>query len=990
MVAAGPYPVDLDAGSSYPPISMSAGCPVAATQAVPQRTAAALGGAEQPLQQQIAVGYCHGFGGAQGAAAAPRLGGACGTNAAGGHAPVFGAALTAGAPAVQTSPGAAAVMLAEMGAELRAANDVRGAVAKYCEALRLNPDLYVARLSLGQLCLEAGDVQGAQEHMERAYRLEPNSADAIGGLGAVFSARGDLDTAVQWYRAAANLRLDCQATQSNLVTTLVSLGLQVQAQDHKRAIKLYQEALVYCPTNSNAYYNLAALYAEQRKHQKALMNYNLAVHFNPHCAEAYNNMGVIYKEQDNLERALRCYYAALQCNPRFTQTLNNLGVLLATAGRLQEALHYLTRAVEVAPNYAEAFNNLGWLFWDRGDLAQALRMYEKCIELSPTAKNPGQNRLLALNYLPDMPPNLVYEAHRAWGERFCREVGAPFDTWPWLNPSADAERRLRIAFISPDFFHHSVSFFIHCVLDHRTPELFDVFLYSNGAREDDKTELFKQSVGEARWRKVLGVGAHEVAKMLRDDCIDILVDLAGHTANNRLDVMALKPAPLQFTWIGYNNSTGLGAIDYRITDGVVDPVNTEQEFVEELVRIPGCFLCYTPPAVIPDVGPLPAFRNGSVTFGSFSCLAKISAPCVALWARVLNETPGSRLLVKNKGFYAREVQVHFTNLMRAHGIHENRLKLLALAPTSFDHLNIYNEVDIALDTFPYVNTTTTCETLLMGVPVVTLTGNTHGHRVGETLCKTVGLPESVAKTQDEYVQKACSLASDLVKLSALRQGLRQRLLASPLCDGPGFVKGKVEPLFRAKWRLLCEGRPPSVQHFKSAEPPHPLAPGHFGMMPRVAAPPQGTSPAPLVNLPPTLDSQGSLPFPGTAGVTSHSAATMVHGASRLQANVAPIQLAGTVEAAGEAKDAAGGAGVGYSSPQAPCGVLPVLPLAAAANGGSGGCVADAGTWRQTDAQTQLFQGQFHVSSGRGFFVHGGMPSDWNRVRPVMHPMCIRA
>jgi len=453
-----------------------------------------------------------------------------------------------------------------------------------------------------------------------------------------------------------------------------------------------------------------------------------------------------------------------------------------------------------------------------------LRMYERCIELSPSSKNPSQNRLLALNYLHDVSPTQVFEAHRAWGERFSAELGPEYVDW--LCPRV-AHRRLRIGYISPDFFHHSVSFFAHCLLEHRNREQFEVILYSNTSREDDKTELFKSMVPEGNWKQIVGRTAHEVASMIREDRIDILIELAGHTANNRLDVVALKPAPVQFTYVGYNNTTGLKAVDYRITDAKVDPPNTEQQFTEELVRLPGCFLCYTPPARIPEVESLPALREGFVTFGSFSCLAKISAPCVALWARILREVPGSRLLVKNKGFYSPDVQAQFTNQFRSHGIAEHRLKLLSLAPTSFEHLKVYNEVDIALDTFPYANTTTTCETMLMGVPPICLTGKTHGSRVGVTLLNAIGLSEFVSENQDEYVQKAKGLASDLQTLSMLRQNMRRVLMSSTLCDGPSFMRDKFEPVLREKWHYYCEGRPPSTQVFNCAEPPDPLAPGPF-------------------------------------------------------------------------------------------------------------------------------------------------------------------
>lgn len=814
-------------------------------------------------------------------------------------------------------PLASAAALADLGMRLKAAGDWRGAGERYYEALRHDPTLYAAQYNLGALFLAAGDLQRALEHTERAYTAEPRSADAMHNLGEIYRGQGNFHTAVQWYRAALRVAPNCDTTHSNLSLSLVSLGLQIKPTDPKGAIKCYQEALVHCPTSASAYYNLGVSYAELRKTGKALVNYSLAVHFNPRCAEAYNNMGVIYKEQENLEKSLKCYHAALQCNPRFAQTLNNLGVAYTTTGHLTEALEYLSRAVAVAPTYAEAYNNLGWLFWDHGDMAQALRMYERCIELSPSSKNPSQNRLLALNYLHDVSPERVFEAHKAWGERFSNELGLPFTEW---HVTRNSRRKLRIGYISPDFFQHSVSFFAQALLEHRTQDMFDVILYSNTTREDDKTELFKTMVPEGCWRKIVGQTAHEVANMIREDRIDILVELAGHTANNRLDVIALKPAPVQITYIGYNNTTGLGAVDYRITDAVVDPLDTEQPFSEELIRLPGCFLCYTPPARYPDVDQLPALREGFITFGSFSCLAKIGQPCIALWARVLREVPGSRLLVKNKGFYSAEVQANFVSQMKSHGIPEHRLKLMSLAPTSFEHLRIYNEVDIALDTFPYSNTTTTCETLLMGVPAVCLAGNTHGSRVGVTLLTAVGLSDLIASSKDEYVHKAKGLASDLTMLANLRQSLRPMLFASTLCDGQGFVKDKYEPALRERWQAFCDGRPPSVQTFSGPAPPDPLAPGPFAPPLPLGAPVTGTAPAqapvlavaPQSPSPPPAAAVGAVPAGAGANALQMNGAAAVplaQCAPQLQAPPAAIGGALTMPVAnGAAAAMANGAG----------------------------------------------------------------------------------
>jgi len=709
-------------------------------------------------------------------------------------------------------------------------------------------DLYATHLSLGIQCVQRGDWLAARAHAEQAYALDPQQVDTFYLLGAISRVEGDLIRAVQWYRSILLMKPDCQVSQAQTVALLMTLGLQVKDSAPWTAIQYFQEASAVNPLDSQPWYNLGVTYAEVNKTEEALKAYARALQFNPNCAEAHNNMGVIYKSKDDLDSALRCYQAAVQANPRFTMALNNIGVVLVMIGRLQHALGYLSYAAEVDPAWADTYNNLGWLFWDQGDLEQALRMYEHCIALSPSSKNPPQNRLQALNYLPSVPIQLVFEAHVAWAERFSAEVGRAHTSWPNLEflhayQLKQLGRRLRIGYMSPDFFHHSVSYFAHCLLEHFDKEDFDVFLYCSTVREDDKTELFKSLVGPSRYRKVLHRPAAEAAEMIRADGIHILIDLAGHTANNRLDVMALKPAPVQFTWIGYNNTTGMGAIDYRVTDAVVDPPNTEQQFAEELVRLPGCFLCYTPAARIPDVRELAALQTGVVTFGSFSCLAKVSDPCVALWARVLHAVPGSRLLVKNKGFHSADVQSHFRLRFARLGIAEHRLLLHALTPSSFDHLDLYNQVDIALDTFPYTNTTTTCETLLMGVPLITLTGPTHGFRVGETLLTAVGLPELIARSEEEFLCKAALLATDLHTLASMRRTMRQRLLSSPLCDGLTYVRHHVEPMFRQKWNLLCDGRPPSMQQHRTEHPPHALAPCRFASPLTAAEPIAGSTAA---------------------------------------------------------------------------------------------------------------------------------------------------
>jgi protein O-GlcNAc transferase len=305
------------------------------------------------------------------------------------------------------------------------------------------------------------------------------------------------------------------------------------------------------------------------------------------------------------------------------------------------------------------------------------------------------------------------------------------------------------------------------------------------------------------WRNISDISDEKVAEIIRNDKIDICVDLAGHTAYNRILVFARKPAPLQVTWIGYPNTTGLSAMDYRIVDNFTDPVGTTEQFhTETLIRLPHSFLCYFPNYETPKVKSLPALENGHITFGSFNVLQKISSEVIQLWSEILKKIPDSRLLIKAKGLSNNTTRKYVLSRFLQHGIPEGRLNLLSFTPTFKEHIEIYNRVDIILDTFPYNGTTNTCEALWMGLPVITLEGKTHVSRVGVSLLTNVGLPEYIAKTQDKYIEKAVELAKDIEKLQMLRKSLRDKMIKSPLTNAKQFT-AHLEDCYRKMWKTWC-------------------------------------------------------------------------------------------------------------------------------------------------------------------------------------------
>jgi len=453
----------------------------------------------------------------------------------------------------------------------------------------------------------------------------------------------------------------------------------------------------------------------------------------------------------------------------------------------------------------DAWNNLGVLYRDTGDVPEALASYVKAVALQPDVRNASQNFLLGLNYVRGGEEAAVCEAHASWGDHFASGLERlPARAGGRSSPGG----RLTVGYVSPDLYLHSVSYFAEAPLRWHDPARVRVVVYSVTPRPDAKTALLREAVerahGAGAWRDAAALTDDALAARVREDGVDVLVELTGHTAHNRLGVMARRPAPVQVTWIGYPNSTGLREVDYRLTDAECDPEDTSQTFVEELVRLPGCFLCYTPAADAPPVARLPALSSGFVTFGSFNALAKVTPAVRSLWARVLRAVPGSRLLVKAKPFVCDAIRGRFVQQMEQEGVDPARVDLLPQQALTRDHLASYSTMDVSLDTFPYAGTTTTCESLFMGVPCLTLGGKCHAHNVGVSLMKAVGLDEFVARSEDDYVRVAQEVAADLSGLGRLREGLRGAMLASPLCDAPRFVRG-LEETYEALWARRDEG-----------------------------------------------------------------------------------------------------------------------------------------------------------------------------------------
>lgn len=705
-----------------------------------------------------------------------------------------------------------AIVLTDLGTSLKLAGNTQDGIQKYYEALKIDPHYAPAYYNLGVVYSELMQYDTALGCYEKAALERPMYAEAYCNMGVIYKNRGDLESAIACYERCLAVSPNFEIAKNNMAIALTDLGTKVKLDgDINQGVAYYKKALYYNWHYADAMYNLGVAYGEMLKFDAAIVFYELAFHFNPHCAEACNNLGVIYKDRDNLDKAVECYQMALSIKPSFSQSLNNLGVVYTVQGKMDAAAEMIEKAIAANPTYAEAYNNLGVLYRDAGSISLAIDAYEQCLKIDPDSRNAGQNRLLAMNYINEGHDDKLFEAHRDWGKRFMK-LYSQFTSW---DNTKDAERPLVIGYVSPDYFTHSVSYFIEAPLVYHDYQNYKVVVYSAVVKADAKTIRFREKVMKKGgiWRDIYGIDEKKVAAIVREDKIDILVELTGHTANNKLGMMACRPAPIQVTWIGYPNTTGLPTIDYRITDSLADPPETKQKHIEELVRLPECFLCYMPSPEAGPVSPTPALSNGFITFGSFNNLAKITPKVLQVWARILCAVPNSRLVVKCKPFCCDSVRHRFLSTLEHLGLESLRVDLLPLILLNHDHMQAYSLMDISLDTFPYAGTTTTCESLYMGVPCVTMAGSVHAHNVGVSLLTKVGLKHLIAKNEDEYVQLALQLASDVTALSNLRMSLRDLMSKSPVCDGQNFTLG-LESTYRNMWHRYCKGDVPSLKRME--------------------------------------------------------------------------------------------------------------------------------------------------------------------------------
>lgn len=654
-------------------------------------------------------------------------------------------------PLVVLDPLAQSIAQRKRGNVFLGHGELHKAVECYRQAVDTDPDSVDAHTSLGFALKELGEYEAAHQALARATQLKPDSFDAIYLLGQTFNELRQFDKAVQHFEKAIALQPAFEALYGELSQALLETRALARARDVIRV------GIQHFPENPMFHFHLGNLHSFLEEWPQAANCYGAASRLDPNLIQVQNNLGRALRHQGRLLEAESCYRAALVVEPDSDVYLSNLGGILVAQGRLSEAITCFRGAIERNPQSMEAHGNL----------------------------------LYALSVDPETSNDDYFRTTLAFGDTLTRTAGEPFTDW-LVSRNAHAVRKLRVGLVSGKLCNNPVGYFLESVLAHVEPEKIEMVAYATSPREDELSLRIRPYF--AQWENIVGMERMEVAQKIHGDRIDILVDLNGHTEGNLLPVFALKPAPVQLSWLGYWASTGVPGMDYILVDAASVPPGNQRYFTETVFYLPETRLCFSVPSSGLVPSPLPAMRNGFVTFGCFQARTKLTDGVLALWGQILGALPEARLRLASQQIDDAASAQKFLDRMQRAGIDTARVAVAA--PVSREkYLVSYALVDIVLDTFPYTGGTTTCEALWMGVPTLTLSGGgTMISRQGAAMLSCVGLDDWVACDAADYLAKAISNAADLEGLTLLRATLRERAMASALFDAPRFARNLEDAL----------------------------------------------------------------------------------------------------------------------------------------------------------------------------------------------------
>jgi predicted O-linked N-acetylglucosamine transferase (SPINDLY family) len=697
--------------------------------------------------------------------------------------------------------------------------------------------------------LQAGRLAEAEALLNQALAAQPDHPDALHLLGCAASKAGRPTDAVRLIRKAIAADPAQSVFHNNLGLALLMVG------DKLAAIQAFRAAIALNPDSPDSYHHLGITLCDLGEFAQAIECFNQAVSRWPHHALSHYNLGNCWakkgaaippggdaaQRQDHLQKAIGCFRRALELRPDYGDAGNNLANALREAGRMDEAIevwrrtaasgsHFfagynlgralyerdlldesllaIQKALRINPKYSDAYNNLGNVFRQAGQSDHAISQFDRAIQLDPQAPAAQSNRLYTLSYSPSADAERLLREHQNWNDGVVRRWGESIR--PHENDRSP-NRRLKIGYVSPNFWGHCQFLFTSPLFSNHRHDEFEIHCYSDVKTPDEFTARLRGWADV--WRNIAGMNDDQAAELIRRDKIDILVDLTLHMAENRMLLFARKPAPVQVTWLGYPGTTGLTTMDYRLTDPYLDPPGeTDRFYTEKSLRLPHTFWCIDAQALdspdFPAVNALPALSAGGITFGCLNNFCKVNQPLLELWKRVLDAVPGSTMRMRAPAGSCRKWVSQTLG---------DRVDFVDRA-SRMDYLRYFNHVDLSLDTLPYNGHTTTLDSLWMGVPAVTMIGQTVVGRAGLSQLSNLGLTRFVADSPDRFVELAQSAAADLPALSELRRTLRDRMRASPLMDAPRFARD-IEWAYRAIWREWCEGRP-EIRNQKSESSPN--------------------------------------------------------------------------------------------------------------------------------------------------------------------------
>lgn len=697
----------------------------------------------------------------------------------------FPAAITSLQKALELDPFSSPDTHFELARALAALGDNGPALEQVDIALSTKPTADAMALR-GGLLLSSNRIQQAVDQLQQAVALAPDRADLMSTYALALQHRGDFDLAQANYQRALEINPDFAEVRNNLGYLLI-LRRQLP-----QAIVELKHAIRVKPVYPQAHHNLALALTGLGQVDEALASYRTALEQEPRMADTWEALGRVLLDIRKYNQAVTAFSRSLALRPS-SQICIYLGIAYAGLEDLDNAIAATRKAVQIDPKSADAHSALGGELKWAGDLDGAVAEFKEAMRINPLHHAAHSNLIYTMLCQDQPTPEQILTAHVQWGVQHTGSIV------PLRRPRNQKlpNRRLRVGYISPNFRRQAVCAFVLPILEHHDRSAVEVFCYSDLETPDDYTRKIQGLANQ--WRETSMLLHEELARQIREDRIDILVELTGHIGKGRLATLAYRPAPVQVSYIGYQGTTGVAAVDYVLTDDWADPPDAEKNYIEKPYRLPESFFVYDPPRDAPLVGPLPAKKNGYITFGCLNAVNKATPRALALWSAVLSSVPDAKMMLLT----TRCEQTNHRLLagFAQAGITSDRIELVQRSGPD-GYYRRYNSIDIALDPVPFNGHTTTCDAAWMGCPTITLSGEIYAHRFGGSVLRNLNLPDLVTTSPNDYVAAATKLGTDLERLSSLRSNLRFTMQNSLITNGPAFTKN-LEQAYRHMWQNWC-------------------------------------------------------------------------------------------------------------------------------------------------------------------------------------------